>query len=84
MALAVYGPMHIYDLRRITGAYKLTTEEPDFAPFGRGSQVRVWETAQGTAVGLDKQYPVYLPLHRFLVKLSEIYPLAPHPKVRHP
>ena len=78
MALAVYGPMQIRDLRRITGAYQIKTEETDFAPFGRGSQVRVWETAEGKAVGLDEQYPLHLPLRRFLVRLAEIYPLAPH------
>jgi len=78
MALAVYGPMHVLDLRKITGAYSNGVESPNNAPFGRGDIVRVWQTKEGTAVGLDQQYPLYLPLHRFLVKLAEIYPLALH------
>ena len=85
MALAVYGPMQMHDLRRITGTYKQVVEGRDNAIFGRGNKVRVWETDDGMAVGLDEQYPLHLPLRRFLQKLAEIYPLGPHlPKHRIP
>ncbi len=78
MALAVHGPMLYRDLRRITGAYHLVEEEPDQAPFGRAALVRTWETEDGTALALDGEHPLALPLKRLLVRLAEIYPLPPH------
>ena len=40
--------------------------------------VRVWETNDGTAVGLDEAHPLALPLKRLLLKLAGTYPPGPH------
>ncbi len=53
-------------------------------PFGRGGQVRVWETPDGTAVELDEAYPLALPLRRLLVRLAEVYPLPQVPTMKRP
>ena len=78
VALAVYGPMHYRDLRRITGAYHLHVEGEDEAPFGRGALVRTWNTPDGLAVALDESHPVHPALRRLLLRLAEAYPPAPH------
>jgi hypothetical protein len=78
IALAVYGPMHYADLRRVTGAYHLHVEGEGDAPFGRGGVVRSWETEHGLAVALDESYPLARPLLQLLVRLANAYPPNPH------
>jgi hypothetical protein len=78
VALAVYGPMHYRDLRRITGAYHMHIEGEDEAPFGRGALVRMWDTPDGRAVALDEAHPLHPPLLRLLLRLAEVYPPSPH------
>ena len=77
MALAKYGPLHLTDLRRITGTQKVKAEERDYAPFGRGGVVHTWKTDKGIAAMLNPKHPVAVPLRRLLLKISEIYPLPP-------
>jgi len=72
------------DLRKVTGAFHLHDEGRDDAPFGRGGQVRVWETPEGTAVELDGAYPLALPVRRLLVRLAEVYPLPHVPRIKRP
>lgn len=75
MALAIHGPMHIRDLRTITGVPFLKTESRDFAQFGRGGVVRTWQTEEGAAVMLDPDYPLHEQLLALLVKIHKSYPL---------
>lgn len=77
MGLAVHGPLHIRELRKVTGANHLHRESRDDAPFGRGGLVRTWETEDGEAAALDAQYPLALPLRRLLAALEATYPLPP-------
>lgn len=76
MALAKYGPMRMLDLRRIAGNERPHDESYSYAQFGRGSVARVWGEGYDRAVMLDPSYPVALPLHRLLVALERVYPLA--------
>jgi hypothetical protein len=76
MALAKYGPLHLTDLRRITGAPRTESEAHGYAPFGRGGVVCFWKTNNGTAVMLNPKHPVAEPLRALLLKLTEIYPLS--------
>jgi hypothetical protein len=78
MALALYGPMHTLDLRKIVGGDTMIEEGRDNAPVGRGSVVQTWETSNGRALALDAAHPLALPLKRLLLRLAEIYPLPPH------
>lgn len=75
MALAIHGPMLLRELRTIIGTPHLRTETERLAQFGRGAIIRLWETELGTAIMLDPDYPLYLPLRNLLMKMHEKYPL---------
>jgi hypothetical protein len=78
IALAVYGPMHYRDLRRLTGVNHLRTEGERHAPFGRAALVKTWATPDGVALALDQTHPLHDPIRRLLLKLAETYPPAIH------
>lgn len=83
MALAVHGSMLYDELRRLTGVTSLRLEDETYAPFGRGSVVRVWETPRGVAMDLDPSHPLAGPLRRLLVALARTYRLPPvSPEIR--
>jgi hypothetical protein len=82
MALAKHGPLHMSDLRWITGNLGMKSEGADNAPFGRGGLVRVWNTDKGEAAGLDPAYPAAPELKALLLKLEESYPLPPFTRLK--
>jgi hypothetical protein len=82
MALAKHGPLHMSDLRWITGNLEMKSEGADSAPFGRGGLVRVWNTDKGEAAGLDPAYPAAPELKALLLKLEESYPLPPFTRLK--
>jgi hypothetical protein len=85
MALAREGPVHLSDLRRITGSQKLAIESYDNAPFGRASVVRIWETDDGPAAVLDPDFPMAHELKLLLLKLTAFYFIpALHDRTRPP
>lgn len=77
MALSKYGPMLESELRRVTGSGYLQTESMTQAPYGRGGVVRRWRTSAGPAVILDPDYPLAEQLLRLLLRLEQMYPVAP-------
>lgn len=76
MALAKYGPMLEWELRRVTGSGYLQAESKTQAPYGRGGIVRRWQTSAGPAVMLDPEYPLAEKLSRLLLRLEQMYPVA--------
>jgi hypothetical protein len=74
MALAVHGPLHYRTLALVTGQSHVKIGR-DNAPVGRSDVVRIWNDDKGTAMALDPEHPLALPLRRLLLALEKQYPV---------
>lgn len=77
MMLAKYGPMLVVEMPRVSSRHYLPREDTLHAPFGRGGVVRLWETSGSLAAMLDPDYPLAEELRRLLLRMEQVYPLAP-------
>ena len=73
MTLAVNGPLYAADLAILVGSPYTRPEDKNFAPFGRGGVVTIWETTVGPAVMLDPNHPVAPEFRRLLIALERLY-----------